>query len=467
MASARSNCERRPDLAEGIGERFPPLRFDGGARVGAGEAAQQTLRRRPRQRIGRSRGAQAVGIGDRGDRIEHGGFARQAGEIRLVAELAAEDRAVDHVAVVDDRMDHRNILLVTGEAQIIDRAGVKETAVADAGQIELRDRLRRQVQERSERILVLCQPVVREEVVIRQQNAVPTPGPFVVQRELALGVDAAAELTVAGLAGECARVELVDAVGADLVRTVEQTLAEFTLQQHALLGREARTEGRVIIRREREIIGRFDPVAVGRIRGVGRHQEAALALHGRVGRREKRQVGHRNAEEFELRVLEIEHLLGFIVDDARALDLPQRRLLRIVLAGRAGGVNAVLEHGVIAAGAVGAGRGHPRRIFGIDTQRIDETVAVVVAEIHDVGVGDLTFRVGEADIALGMQALGLLVVDDLVSLDAGAVIEHLHVADRRHALIVVVVIDLGGLHEHLAVVLGRRRRRPWADVDCR
>src|SRR5207302_3404246 len=141
------------------------------------------------------------------------------------------------------------------------------------------------------------------------------------------------------------------------------------------------------------------------------------------------------------------------------LDLPQRRLLGIVPTGRAGGINAVFEHGVIAAGSVGARRRHSRRVFGIDTQRIDETVAVVVAEIHDVGVGDLAFRIGHADVALGMKTFGLLVVDDLVGLDAGAVVEQLDVADRRYALVIVVVIHLDGLHEHLAIVLGRRGRR--------
>ena len=99
-------------------------------------------------------------------------------------------------------MDHRNLVLVTGEAEVIDRARVEEAAIADAGQIELRDRFRRQAQERAQRILVLGKPVVREEVVVRQQNAVPAPDPFVVERELALGVDAAAELAVAGLTGE-------------------------------------------------------------------------------------------------------------------------------------------------------------------------------------------------------------------------------------------------------------------------
>ena len=172
------------------------------ARVGAGHAAQQALRRRPRQRIGGRRRAQAGGVGQCRDRVEGRVVARQAGEIGLVAELAAEDRAVDHVGVVDDRMNDRNLLLVAGEAEVIDRARVEEAAIADAGQIKLRDRFRRQAQERSQRIPVLGQPVVGHEVVVGQQHAVPAPDPFVVQRELALGVDAAAELAVAGLAGE-------------------------------------------------------------------------------------------------------------------------------------------------------------------------------------------------------------------------------------------------------------------------
>ena len=164
------------------------------------------------------------------------------------------------------------------------------------------------------------------------------------------------------------------------------------------------------------------------------------------------QIGHRHAEELDLRILEIQHLLLLVVDDAGALDLPQRRLLRIVLARRAGGIDAVLEHGVVALRAVGAGGGHPRRILGIDAQRIDEAVAIVVAQIQAVGIGDLAVGIRHADVALGMQPLGLLVVDHLVGLDAGAVVEHLHVADRRHPRVVVVVIDLDRLNQHLAVV---------------
>ena len=176
------------------------------ARVGAGHAAQQALRRESAPADRRMRSVHrplvlaSVVIGSKAAVV-----ARQAGEVRLVADLAAEDRAVDHVGVVDDRMNHRHLVLVAGEAQVIDRARVEEAAVADAGQIKLRDRFRRQAQERAQRVLVLGQPVVREEVVVRQQDAVPAPDPFVVERELALGVDAAAELAVAGLAGEGAR----------------------------------------------------------------------------------------------------------------------------------------------------------------------------------------------------------------------------------------------------------------------
>ena len=99
-----------------------------------------------------------------------------------------------------------------------------------------------------------------------------------------------------------------------------------------------------------------------------RHQQAALALHRRVGRRHERHIGDRHAEELDARVLEIHHLLALIVDDPRRLDLPERRLLRIVLARLAGGVDAVLEDRVIARAAVGARGGNARIVGGLEPQ---------------------------------------------------------------------------------------------------
>ncbi len=79
----------------------------------------------------------------------------------------------------------------------------------------------------------------------------------------------------------------------------------------------------------------------------------------------------------------------------------------------------------------------------------------------DIGIGDLAVGIGHADVAFGMQPLGLLVVDHLVGLDAGAVVEQLHVADRRHPRVVVVVIDLVRLNQHLSVI-----RRTLAVSGC-
>ena len=166
--------------------------------------------------------------------------------------------------IVDDRMHHGNLLLVAREAQEVHGPRVEEAAAADAGQIELRQRFGRQAQERCIGVAILRQPVVGEEVEIAQDDAIPAPDPFVVDRELALGVDAAAELAVAGLADERIGVELVDAVGADLVGAILQSLPELALQQHALPAGDARGEGRIHVGCDRPVIGDVDGIAVDR-----------------------------------------------------------------------------------------------------------------------------------------------------------------------------------------------------------
>src|SRR3979409_2392642 len=66
-----------------------------------------------------------------------------------------------------------------------------------------------------------------------------------------------------------------------------------------------------------------------------------------------------------------------------------------------------------------------------------------------------------------MQALGLLIIDHPVGFERRVAEVELHVADGRHALVTVVVIDLRGAHEHLLLRavgfdrrLGARRERP-------
>ena len=79
--------------------------------------------------------------------IERRGIARQAGEVALVAEFAAQHRVIDHVRIVDNRRNHRHLGLIARKAEVVDRARVEIAAVADAGQIELRNGFGRQRQE--------------------------------------------------------------------------------------------------------------------------------------------------------------------------------------------------------------------------------------------------------------------------------------------------------------------------------
>ena len=112
----------------------------------------------------------------------------------------------------------------------------------------------------------------------------PAPHPFIIERELTPGFHTAAELSVSRLTREGSGIELVDAIGADLIRAVQKALAEFALKQHALFCSETRTKGRVVIGSNGPIERGFDSNSVGRHRAEARHQEPRLALDGRIRR---------------------------------------------------------------------------------------------------------------------------------------------------------------------------------------
>ena len=108
-----------------------------------------------------------------------------------------------------------------------------------------------------------------------------------------------------------------------------------------------------------------------------------------------------------------------------------------------------MEDREVARGAFRARGGDAGLFRRVHAQRVDEAVAIVVGELHDLAVADLAVRFGQPRIAFGAQPLGLLVVDDLVRLEHRAVVVDLHIADGRDALVGVVVVDLARLHEHL------------------
>ncbi len=61
-----------------------------------------------------------------------------------------------------------------------------------------------------------------------------------------------------------------------------------------------------------------------------------------------------------------------------------------------------MEDGGVSVAALGAGGRHTRLIGRVQTQRIDEPVAIIVRQVHDGAVGDLAVRFGEPDIAFSV-----------------------------------------------------------------
>ncbi|CEG08257.1 hypothetical protein BN961_01671 [Afipia felis] len=254
------------------------------------------------------------------------------------------------------------------EAVVVDRTNVEIAAVADAGEVHLRDAFGRRQQERAQRVLVRAKLVVAEEAIVGRKHGGPARDPFVVQRELAVRIEAAAPVAVADLSGIGIRVFLMNTVAADFIRAVDQALTEVDLAEHALPRCDARRNGHVVVRCDRPVERNLGAVAGVRVVARPRHQEAGLALHGRVGRREVRQVGEGMTEELYLRVFEVEHLFGLVVDDARGLHLPQRRVFGMVAARGAGGVGAALENRDVAIAAIGACRRHARFVRRVEAQ---------------------------------------------------------------------------------------------------
>jgi hypothetical protein len=136
------------------------------------------------------------------------------------------------------------------------------------------------------------------------------------------------------------------------------------------------------------------------------------------------------------------------VDDARCLDLPERGFVRIVFAGLAGGIDAVLQDCEVSLRAIGALRCKSRIVYRFHPKRIDEAVAIVLGQIDDLTVGDVAVWFGQPGIALRDQAFGFLVVDDLIRFNGGSAEIDLDVANGGNRIVRVVVFDLIRLNEH-------------------
>jgi len=141
------------------------------------------------------------------------------------------------------------------------------------------------------------------------------------------------------------------------------------------------------------------------------------------------------------------------VDDLGSFHLPQRGTRGVLLARLAGRVGALLEGGGFAAGALGTRRGEARLVRRLDAQRIDEAVAEVVRQLKPFAGGDGAVGLGQARIALGIDAARVAVIGDAVGLEHPALVVEVHVADSRNGVLVVVVDDLARLDDEVLVLV--------------
>ena len=390
--------------------------------------------------------------------------AREAESIGIEAQLAADDRRVHDIVVIDARVrPGLRLAVVEGEqpAEVV-HVGAEVIAVALSLQVHLGDAVRAQD---------VVQLVEAAEGVVALHGRIPAELPPAAQVEQTLRVDAAAELVAQqGLALGIGERGLVDAVGIDglvdarhldRVRAILEAVPELALEQHigverrlgdrlagplavglvprAIRIEDERAEGEIHIRGDVPEIGDFGRIA--EIAGVpeGGGKEARAALHGRVGRIEVRRVEHREAQEVQIGILEVEVLLRGDLRDLVGADAPDGRRIGIVRAGFAGGVDALVEHRDVAALAHGALGSDAGLLLGHHFERSDEAVAEVIGQHDAVGVDDGAVGVLDADVALCRERVGIAVVDDLVG---------------QQRVVVVVDLDIALGDDTVAAVLG-------------
>src|SRR5690606_27454737 len=160
-------------------------------------------------------------------------------------------------------------------------------------------------------LLIIVDSIGSGEILVRLQQDVPAEIPTRIDGELALcthhcaGSDQIAGRTsVFSTCLKGLRILLADAGNLHAVLAIVEALAPLGHAKESLFGVVIAFDRQIVSRRQSKIIG--DPNSDTELGLVGnrREQEAALALHRRVGNLENRQIGDRHSEELEIGVLE-------------------------------------------------------------------------------------------------------------------------------------------------------------------
>ena len=233
-------------------------------------------------------------------------------------------------------------------------------------------------------------------------------------------------------------------------------MAPLSIEQESLLRIEIGRQGQVVIGRQRPEDRNSQAYAQVAGHGIARRQHAAFALHARVGHRQEGHIDHGHAEKLERGVFVEDRLLFLVVDDPLGAHLPERRLVRIILAGRAGGVGGAVQHHHIALRPLGAGAGHMRFFAGVSADGVDEAFLEVVGQLETVRIGDRAILLGQLGVAPRMDPVAVPVIEDLVSLKSAALIIDLNLTPRLNGVGVLVVDQFLSLQEQTILCLSRR-----------
>ena len=178
---------------------------------------------------------------------------------------------------------------------------------------------------------------------------------------------------------------------------------------------EGRREGQVVIRREVPEERRGDADAGGVARAERRGEKAGLAPDRRVGVEEVaagRRSARRRTPAARSRSRRSARRWSWMM--RRRLDLPERRTVRMIEAGLAGGVDAPCGRSSgcrRAARPIAAAKRRP--VDRQDVEAADEAVAEIVGDVDAVGGDDVAAGLQQAHAARCDQPAGLLVVGDL------------------------------------------------------
>ena len=221
-----------------------------------------------------------------------------------------------------------------------------------------------------------------------------------------------------------------------------EAAAVLALEQDAAARGHERRDGGVRRRAEDAVVGQLEAEAVDVGLRKARDQHAAGARHPRLGDRQPRQVGDRQSEDLDTRILEVEAALGGVAGDARGADRPGRG--RVLGADRAGAGDHPVEARVAVAAAPHLGRGELQLAGDQQPRPGNQALGEVGRQGGRVGEQDSALGVGQHDRTLGADLVVRLVVGDACGAQHPALVEHLDVAAGDEAAGLAVVADLVG-----------------------